>query len=396
MEEIYITHGKRTAIGSFLGGLSRIPAPRLGAEVIKAVLQDSHIDPKYVDEVIFGQVLTGGSGQNPARQAAIYAGIPIEVPAITVNKVCGSSMQAVVFAANAIKSKQANLIIAGGQESMSLALHGLYLRAGNKYGEAKLMDLMMQDGLIDVFSQNAMGITAENLAEKFSISRTSQDQIACESHHKAYNAQKNGKFKQEIVPIAIHNTQTGTKETIEEVVHDEKIRPQINIQTIANLAPVFKKDGTVTVANSSPLSDGAACLIIASESALKTHKLTPIARIVSYASYGVDPALMGTGPVPASRLALQKAGWGVNDLDLIEVNEAFATQLECVNQQMKWDVQKVNVHGGAIALGHPLGTSGARIIVTLTNAMHTYSARKGLATLCIGGGMGIAMCVERV
>jgi len=389
MKEVYITHAKRTAVGNFLGSLSEMPAPLIGARVIKAILEESKIDPKLFDEIILGQVITGGSGQNPARQSLIHAGMPIELPATTINKVCGSGLKAVVLAANAIRAGQSDLIIAGGQENMSLGMHGGYIRGGNKFGDIKLTDFMMYDGLTDVFSEKTMGITAENIAQQFNISREDQDQFALNSQVKAAKAQASGKFKDEIVPIEIQKKK-------ENFIfdQDEGIRGNSTIEGLAKLRPAFKADGTVTAGNSSTINDGAACVLVASEEAVRKYKLVPIAKIVSYDSCGVDPSIMGTGPVPASKLALAKAGWNIKDLDLIEANEAFAAQAEYVNRQMKWDISKVNINGGAVAIGHPIGASGARILVTLLHEMKRSAAKKGLATLCIGGGMGIAMCLE--
>jgi acetyl-CoA C-acetyltransferase len=391
MKEVYITHARRTAVGSFLGGLSEMSAPLIGSEVVKAILAESRLDPKLFDEIILGQVITGGSGQNPARQTLIHAGMPIELPATTINKVCGSGLKAVALAANSIRAGQADLILAGGQENMSLGMHGGYLRGGSKFGDIKLTDFMMYDGLTDAFSGQMMGITAENISEKFNISREAQDQLALSSQLKASKAQISGKFKDEIVPIQIHKK----KESFI-FDQDEGIRGNSNMEGLAKLKPAFKTNGTVTAGNSSTINDGAACVLVASEEAVKKYKLVPIAKIVSYASCGVDPSIMGTGPVPASKLALEKAGWNVEDLDLIEANEAFAAQAEYVNQKMKWDISKVNINGGAIAIGHPIGASGARILVTLLHEMRRSAAKKALATLCIGGGMGIAMCLELV
>jgi acetyl-CoA C-acetyltransferase len=390
MKEVYITHAKRTAVSGFLGGLSNVPAPLLGANVIKAILAESGIDPQYFNDLILGQVLTGGSGQNPARQSLIHAGLPKELTATTINKVCGSGLKAVALAANSVKAGEGDLILAGGQENMSQSMHGMNIRNGNKFGNAKLVDLMMHDGLTDAFSGQIMGITAENIAEQFGIGRQDQDQLAYNSQMKAARAQKSGKFKDEIVPISVQNK----KETIN-IDQDEGIRANTTIETLGKLKAAFKNDGTVTAGNSSTINDGAACLLVASAESVKKHNLTPIARIVSYASCGVNPTIMGIGPVPASRLALEKAGWQAGDLDLIEANEAFAVQAEYVNRQMKWDTAKVNVNGGAIALGHPIGASGARILVTLLHEMKRSKANKALATLCIGGGMGISMCLER-
>lgn len=390
MQEVYIANPKRTAVGSFLKSISEISAPKLGAHVIKAILAESKLDPKVIDEVILGQVITGGSGQNPARQTSIYSGLPIELPAVTINKVCGSGLKSIVFAANAIKADQASLIIAGGQENMSLGMHGNYIRGGNKFGDAKLIDFMMYDGLTDVFSGQMMGITAENIVKKFGIDRISQDTLALNSQLKAAKAQEQGKFKEEIVPIKIDRK---NESFIFE--QDEGIRGNSTMDGLAKLKPAFAADGSVTAGNSSTINDGAAALIVTSGQMIKTQGLTPLARIVSYASCGVDPDIMGTGPIPASKLALKKAGWNVGDLDLIEVNEAFAAQAEYVNRQMEWDINKVNVCGGAIALGHPIGASGTRLVVTLLHEMKRSKAKKALVTLCIGGGMGIAMCLER-
>lgn len=391
MEEVYITHAKRSAIGVFLGGLSTVAAPMLGAEIIKALVQESNIPADAFNEVILGQVLTGGSGQNPARQSVINAGLTISLPATTINKVCGSGLDAVALAANAIRAGEADLIIAGGQENMSLAMHGAFMRSGAKFGDVKFTDLMMHDGLTDAFSGKMMGVTAENIANKFDISRDVQDALALRSQLKAVKAQKSGKFIDEIVPIEVRKK----KEKII-IDQDEGIRGDSTIEGLSKLRTVFKDDGSVTAGNSSTINDGAACLIVASASALKKYNLQPIARITSYATCGVDPELMGTGPVPASKKALEKAGWNVSDLDAIEANEAFAVQAEYVNRQMGWDADKVNINGGAIALGHPIGASGARVLVTLLHEMKRSKLQKGLATLCIGGGMGVAMCVEGI
>jgi len=319
----------------------------------------------------------------------IKAGLPIEIPAMTINKVCGSGLKAVALAASAIRAGDGEVFIAGGQENMSLGMHGSYMRGGNKFGDTKLTDFMMYDGLTDAFSKEMMGITAENIATKFTISRKCQDELALSSQSKALAAQKDGKFQDEIVPIEVKHR----KETVI-FAEDEGIRPETTLEKLSKLKPAFKEDGTVTAGNSSTINDGAACLLVVSEAALKKYNLTPLARIVSYAQCGVDPALMGTGPVPASKKALSAAGWNPLDLDLIEANEAFAVQAEYVNRQMGWDVAKLNVNGGAIALGHPIGASGARILVTLLHEMKRSGAKKALASLCIGGGMGIAMCLE--
>ncbi len=387
--EAYIISAKRTAIGSFLGSLSQIAAPNLGSAVIRAIINDSKIDTKIIDEVILGQVITGGAGQNPARQAMINAGLDFSVAAMTINKVCGSGLKAVMLAANSIMLGHADLIIAGGQENMSLGMHGCYLRAGKKFGDEKLVDLMMYDGLTDAFSGAAMGVTAENIARKFNISREEQDQFALKSQQKASLAQKNNKFKEEIVPIEVN-----IKKDTKIFDQDEGIRNNSSIEELAKLKPAFDKNGVVTAGNSSTINDGAAAVLVASKQAVEKYKLEPIAKISSFAMCGVDPDIMGTGPVPAAKKALQKARWKVSDLELIEANEAFAVQALYVNHEMQWDENKVNVNGGAIALGHPIGASGARILVSLLHEMKKTSAKKALATLCIGGGMGVAMCVE--
>lgn len=390
-KDVYIVCAKRTAVGSLLSGLKNIPAHILGSIVIKSILEDSKLEQSHIDEVIIGQVLTSGMGQNPARQSAISAGLSQEVPAFTVNKVCGSGMQSVILAANAIKAGAGQVIIAGGQENMSLSYHGAYVRAGNKLGNINLVDLMQYDGLTDVFSGRLMGVTAENIASRFGITRQAQDEFAFNSHKKAANAQKSGIFKQEIVPVEIK-----TKKQTSLFENDEGIRYDASLDALTSLHSAFVENGTVTAGNSSTINDGAAVLLIASEDAIKKYNLKPLVRIASYATMGVDPDIMGSGPIPASKKALARAGWKSNDLDLIECNEAFAAQAVYVVQTMQWDLSKVNVYGGAIALGHPIGASGARVLVTLVNAMHTNQhTKKGLATLCIGGGMGIAMCVEK-
>lgn len=389
MKEVYIAAAKRTAIGSFLGGLSTVSAPKLGAEVLKSIIAEQKIDPSSLNEVIMGQVITGGSGQNPARQAQIAAGIIKEVPAMTINKVCGSGLKAVILAAQAIKAGDAEMILAGGQENMSLGHHGAHFRAGAKFGDLKLVDQMMYDGLTDVFSSKMMGITAENIANKFNFTREQQDKFALDSQLKAAAAQKAGHFKNEIVPVEIIQK----KDTII-IDQDEGIRGDSTLEGLAKLRPAFDPQGSVTAGNSSTINDGAAALLVVSGEALKKHNLTPLARIVSYGKAGVDPDIMGTGPVPASKMALKAAGWTISDLDFIEANEAFAVQALYVNKNMGWDESKVNVNGGAIALGHPIGASGARVLVTLVHQLQRAKGRKGLATLCIGGGMGIAMCIE--
>ncbi|WP_323738115.1 acetyl-CoA C-acyltransferase [Candidatus Trichorickettsia mobilis] len=389
-QAVYITHAKRTAVGSLLSSLKNLTAPELGSAVVKSILRSSAIVPNAIDEVIMGQVLTGGAGQNPARQTSMLAGIPQEVPAFTVNKVCGSGLKTVCLAAQSIALGNGEVILAGGQENMSLGFHGAYIRAGTKLGSINMIDLMQYDGLTDVFFGSLMGITAENIAKKFNITRQMQDEFALLSHQKAAQAQKSGHFQDEIVPIEIN-----VKKQNIIFNHDEGIRVDSNIEALAKLRPAFDPNGTVTAGNASTINDGAAVMMLASEAAIKKHNLTPLVRIVSFAEAGVDPSIMGTGPVPAAKKALAKAGWHVNDLDLIECNEAFAAQAIYVNQQLEWDLNKVNVNGGAIALGHPIGASGARVLVTLINGMIARQAKKGLATLCIGGGMGIAMCVSR-
>lgn len=391
MQHVYITHAKRTATGNFLGSLSSMPAHILGAEVIKAIMQESKLDPEMINEVILGQVLTGGVGQNPARQSVIAAGMPISIPAMTINKVCGSGLKSVALAANAIRAGEADLIIAGGQENMSLAMHASYLRAAHKFGDEKLLDMMKYDGLTDVFSGATMGMTAENIAKKFDISREAQDELALASQLRAAKAQNEGKFKDEIAPIEIEVKK-------EKILFDsdETVRHGSTAEGLAKLRPAFLEGGSVTAGNSSTVNDGAAGVLVASEAAVKKYNLTPIAKIVSHAMCGVEPSIMGTGPVPASKKALIRAGWNVQDLDRVEANEAFAVQAEYVHRQMNWNRDIVNINGGAIALGHPIGASGTRILVSLLHEMKRSQAKKALATLCIGGGMGIAMCLEGV
>ncbi|ACP53851.1 Acetyl-CoA acetyltransferase [Rickettsia africae ESF-5] len=382
---------QRTTFGSFMGSLSTTAAPMLAAHLINDILQNSKIDPALVGEVILGQVITGGSEQNPARQTLIYAGIPKEVPGYTINKVCGSGLKSVVLAANSIMMDDNEIVIAGGRENMSLCMHGSYIRAGAKFGDIKMVDLMQYDGLTDVFSGVFMGITAENISKQFNISRQQQDEFALSSHKKAAKAQLAGVFKDEILPVEVT-----IKKTTSLFDHDETVRPDISLEILSKLRPAFDKNVVVTADNASSINDGAACLMVVSEEVLKKHNLTPLARIVSYASAGVDPSIMGTAPVPASKKALSKAGWSVNDLEVIEVNEAFAAQSIYVNREMKWDMEKVNVNGGAIAIGHPIGASGGRVLITLIHGLRRAKAKKGLVTLCIGGGMGMAMCVEAV
>ena len=391
-ENVVIVAAARTPIGTFGGALASIPAPRLGAAVISALLAKTGIKPETIDEVIFGQVLSAGSGQNPARQASIYAGLPYTVPCITINKVCGSGLKAIHLAAQAIKCGDVSIVIAGGQENMSLAPHVLpNSRTGNRMGEWKMLDSMIVDGLWDAFNNYHMGTTAENVAKKYNITRQQQDEFAARSQQKTEAAQKSDLFKDEIVPISIPQRK-GDPIVVDK---DEFPRAGVTAEGLAKLSPAFDKTGTVTAANASGLNDGAAAVIVMSESKAKQLGLTPLATIKAYASAGVDPSLMGTGPIPATRNCLNKAGWKAADLDLIEANEAFAAQAISVNNDLGWDTSKVNVNGGAIALGHPIGASGCRILVTLLHEMKRRNAHKGLATLCIGGGQGVALAVER-
>ena len=387
--EVFITHAKRTAIGNFMGCFSSVSAVTLGVQVIKALIEDSKINPSDVSEVILGHVIAGALGQNPARQVAINAGLSHEVPAFTVSKVCGSGLKAIMLGAQSIMSGDAEIVIAGGQENMSLAAHAMYARAGVRMGAGSMVDMMLYDGLTDVFSNLHMGVTAENIAKKFGITREMQDVLAFNSQMKATAAQKSGKFKDEIIPVTIE-----TKKEKLIIDQDEFIKPNTTMEGLTKLRPAFDKEGSVTAGNASGINDGAAGVILMSAEMLKRYNLTPIARVVSYATAGVDPAIMGIAPVPASHKALIKAGWKVDDLDLIEANEAFAAQSVYVNREMKWDVEKVNVNGGAIALGHPIGASGARVLVTLLHEIKKTKAKKALATLCIGGGMGVSMCIE--
>lgn len=390
MTDVVIVGALRTPIGSFMGSLSRLPAHALGAQVIKAVLDQTQVNPGEITETIMGQVLTAGEGQNPARQAAMLAGIPKEKTAFLVNQVCGSGLRAVALAYQSIALGDSDIVIAGGQESMSQAPHCTYLRQGIKMGNATLVDTMIKDGLWEAFNDYHMGMTVEHLAEKWGITREQQDEFAAKSQAKAAAAQKEGRFKAEIAPVVIED-----KKGPVTVDTDEYLRPDTNIETLAKLRAAFKSDGTVTAGNSSGINDGAAAvLLMRTEEALR-RGLEPFGRIVSWATTGVDPNLMGTGPISASQLALEKAGWSVKDLDLVEANEAFAAQACVVNKEMGWDLAKVNVNGGAIALGHPIGASGTRVLVSLLHEMKRRDAKRGLATLCIGGGMGIAMCVER-
>lgn len=392
MNEVVIVAATRTAIGSFQGALSAIPATELGAAVIRRLLEETGLDGSQIDEVILGQVLTAGSGQNPARQTAIKAGLPHTTPALTLNKVCGSGLKAVQLAVQAIRCGDAELIIAGGQENMSLAPYVLpKARTGLRLGHAQLQDSVIQDGLWDVFNDYHMGITAENLASKYELSREDQDAFAAASQQKAAAAIEAGYFKREITPILIPQRKG------EPLVFDtdEQPRPDSTLQALGNLKPAFQKNGSVTAGNSSTLNDGAAVLMLASAAKALALGLPVLARIKAYASAGVDPSIMGIGPVPATRLALTKAGWSLDDLDLIEANEAFAAQSLAVGKELGWDTSKVNVNGGAIALGHPIGASGARILVSLLHELIRRDGKKGLATLCIGGGQGVSLVIER-
>jgi acetyl-CoA C-acetyltransferase len=391
MEEVVIVAALRTAVGKFGGSLAKVPAVDLGAQVIRALLTSSGIAPEQVSEVLMGQVLTAGCGQNPARQAALRAGLPDTVPAMTVGKVCGSGLKATHLAAQAIKCGDAEVIIAGGQENMSASPHLLLgSRDGFRLGEAKLIDSMIVDGLWDVYNNYHMGTTAENIAQKFGINRREQDEFAASSQQKAEAAQKAGRFKNEIVPVEI----ISKKGTVR-FDADEYIRAGTTAEALSELKPAFSKEGTVTAGNASGLNDGAAAVIITSARKAAELGLKPLARIKAYSSAGVDPKIMGMGPVPASQLCLKKAGWTQADLELMEINEAFAAQAIGVNRQMGWDTSKINVNGGAIALGHPIGASGCRILVTLLHEMARRNVHRGLASLCIGGGMGVALAVER-
>ena len=390
MTDVVIVSATRTPVGSFNGALSSVPAHYLGQTVIKAALERAKVSAAEVSEVILGQILTAGQGQNPARQASINAGVPKEVPAYGVNILCGSGLKSVALGYQAILNDDSSIVVAGGQESMSQAPHCAYLRQGQKMGSIEFLDTMLKDGLIDAFHSYHMGTTAENVAQKWQITREDQDRFAVGSQNKAEAAVKGGRFKDEITPVTI---QTRKGDVV--VDTDEYPRFGATADSMAKLRPAFSKDGTVTAGNASGINDGAAAVVLMTADEAKRRGLAPLARIVSWAQAGVDPAIMGTGPIPASRKALEKAGWRVDDLDLIEANEAFAAQAIAVNKDMGWDTGKVNVNGGAIALGHPIGASGGRVLVTLLHEMQKRDARKGLATLCIGGGMGIAMCVER-
>lgn len=390
MNDIVITGAARTPIGSFLGALSSVSAVDLGATAITEAMKRSGVEGSDVSEVIFGQVLTAGAGQNPARQSAMKAGIPAERTAVTVNQVCGSGLRTVAMAFQAIKSGDSQVVVAGGQESMSQSTHCANLRNGYKMGSAEFIDTMIKDGLWDAFHGYHMGTTAENVAAKWEVSRETQDAFAAASQQKAEAAQKEGRFADEIVPVTVKNRRGDVV-----VDADEYIKPGTTAETLAKLRPAFSKEGSVTAGNASGLNDGAAALVLMSSDEATKRGAKPLARVVSWATAGVEPEIMGSGPIPASRAALEKAGWTIDDLDLIEANEAFAAQACAVNKDMGWDTDKVNVNGGAIALGHPIGASGARVLITLLHEMQRRDAKKGLATLCIGGGMGIALCVER-
>ena len=390
MKNVYITSAKRTAVGSLGKSLKNIRAEELGSAVISKVIIDSKLKNSDLDEIIMGQVLTGGSGQNPARQASIKSGVPKEKPAYIVNQVCGSGIRSIVSGYQSIKAGDSQILVAGGQENMSLAPHAIHLRDGKKLGDVELIDTMLKDGLMDAFNGYHMGITAENVAEKFQVTRDEQDKFALKSQVKALKAQAEDKFKNEIINFKIKykNNEINFNK-------DEHPREGVNLETLARLKPVFKKDGTVTAGNASGINDGAAAVTLMSSEEAEKRGVKKLVSIKSWASCGVDPALMGTGPIPSSKKALDKAGWSIKDVDLFEINEAFAAQSIAVLKTLSIPEEKVNVNGGAIALGHPIGASGTRILVTLIHEMVKRDVKKGLATLCIGGGMGIAMCVER-
>jgi acetyl-CoA C-acetyltransferase len=387
---IVIASAARTPVGSFSGSLASLPAHELGKVAIKAALDRAGVQPGDINEVILGQVLTAGQGQNPARQASIAAGIPVDAPAWGVNQVCGSGLRAVALGMQQILTGSSSIVIAGGQESMSQSQHAAYLRSGTKMGALELIDTMIKDGLWDAFNGYHMGTTAENVARQWQITREDQDKFAVASQNKAEAAKKAGRFKDEIAPVTIK----GKKGDVV-VDQDEYIREGATLDSVAKLRPAFQKDGTVTAANASGINDGAAAVVLMTLAEAKKRGIEPLARIVSWAHAGVDPSIMGTGPIPASKKALEKAGWTIKDLDLVEANEAFAAQACAVNKGLGWDTDKVNVNGGAIAVGHPIGASGARVLTTLLYELKRRNAKRGLATLCIGGGMGIAMCVER-
>jgi acetyl-CoA C-acetyltransferase len=387
---IVIAGAARTPVGSFNGSLASLPAHELGKVAIKAALERARVEPGEISEVIMGQILAAGAGQNPARQASINAGIPVDAPAWGVNQLCGSGLRAVALGAQQIQLGSSRIVIAGGQESMTQAPHCAHMREGTKMGDVKFIDTMIKDGLWDAFNGYHMGNTAENVARQWQITREEQDRFAVASQNKAEAARKAGKFKDEITPVTI---KTRKGEVV--VSDDEYIKDGVTYDSVAKLRPAFDKEGTVTAANASGINDGAAAVVLMTLAEAKKRGITPLARIVSWAHAGVDPSIMGTGPIPASKKALELAGWSVKDLDLIEANEAFAAQACAVNKGLGWDAEKVNVNGGAIAIGHPIGASGARVLNTLLFEMKRRNAKKGLATLCIGGGMGVAMCVER-
>lgn len=390
MSDIVITAAKRTPVGSFLGAFATTPAHELGRVAIEAALAQCGVAPNDVSEVVMGQVLTAGEGQNPARQAAMAAGVPKEIPSWGVNQVCGSGLRAVAIASQQVACGDATIVVAGGQENMSMSRHCQNLRAGQKMGDLTLVDTMIKDGLTDVFNDYHMGITAENLAEQYQITREAQDAFAALSQNNAERARADGRFKDEIAPVTVSHRKGDIL-----VEDDEYIRAGVTAESLSGLRPAFKKDGTVTAANASGINDGAAALVVMSAEEAERRGTPVLARIASWASAGVDPSIMGIGPVPATKRALEKAGWSIDDLDLIEANEAFAAQALSVGKDLGWDADKVNVNGGAIAIGHPIGASGARVLTTLLYEMQKRDVHKGLATLCIGGGMGIAMCLER-
>jgi acetyl-CoA C-acetyltransferase len=389
-DDVVIVSAARTPVGSFNGAFASVPAHDLGAVAVRAALERAGIEPGRVSELILGQVLTAAQGQNPARQASIAAGIPVESPAWGINQLCGSGLRSVALGYQAIVNGDSDIVVAGGQESMSMAAHAQYLRAGVKMGSLDLVDTMIKDGLWDAFNGYHMGNTAENVAKQYQITRAQQDEFAVSSQNKAEAAQKSGRFKDEIVPVTIKGRKGDTV-----VDTDEYPRHGATVEAMAKLRAAFEKDGTVTAGNASGINDGAAAVVLMTAKQAAKEGKTPLARIVSWGQAGVDPKIMGTGPIPASRTALKKAGWNIADLDLIEANEAFAAQACAVNKDLGWDPAKVNVNGGAIAIGHPIGASGARVLVTLLHEMQKRDAKKGLATLCIGGGMGIALCVAR-
>jgi acetyl-CoA C-acetyltransferase len=390
MSDIVIAGAARTPVGAFSGGLSSVPASHLGAVAIAEALKRAKVEGAEVDEAVVGQILTAGAGQNPARQAAIEAGLPQEKTAYNINQLCGSGLRAVALGYQALRTGDADIVVAGGQESMSQAPHCAHLRNGHKMGDVKFVDTMIKDGLWDAFNGYHMGNTAENVARKWQLTRDEQDEFAARSQQKAEAAQKADRFQDEIVPVTI-KTRKG------DVVVDKDEHPKhgTTVESLQKLRPAFDKEGTVTAGNASGINDGAAMVVLMNEAEAAKRGAQPLARIVSWATCGVDPAIMGTGPIPASRKALERAGWSVDDLDLVEANEAFAAQALAVNKDLGWDPDKVNVNGGAIALGHPIGASGARVLVTLLHEMAKRDAKRALATLCIGGGMGIAMCLER-